>query len=77
MLSVNDLPPEIRWAKAPVEDHGCPFELPEDGIDLEAVERGLVLQAFERTKHNQPAAAGLLGISRCALRYRLEKYGLL
>jgi DNA-binding protein Fis len=31
---------------------------------------------LERTHGNQSAAARLLGISRYALRYRLEKFGL-
>jgi DNA-binding NtrC family response regulator len=46
-------------------------------VDLESVERGLVIQALERTHFNQSASARLLGISRYALRYRMEKYGML
>lgn len=49
------------------------FVLPPEGIELEALERSLVAQALERTEGNQSAAARLLGISRYALRYRLEK----
>ena len=33
-------------------------------------------QALARTTGNQSAAARLLGISRYALRYRMEKFGL-
>ena len=79
-IEIDDLPPEIRWAK---QEHagravgGCPFVLPEQGVDLESVERGLVIQALERTRFNQSASARLLGISRYALRYRMEKYGML
>ena len=54
----------------------CPFVLPEDGVDLEAVERGLLEQALSRTSGNQSAAARLLGITRYALRYRMAKFGL-
>jgi two-component system, NtrC family, response regulator AtoC len=50
--------------------------LPEGGVDLEAVERGLIDQALARAKGNQTQAARLLGITRYALRYRLEKHGL-
>ena len=61
-------------AGAPMD--GCPFELPMDGVDLEAVERGLLQQALARTSSNQSAAAKLLGISRYALRYRMETFHL-
>ena len=45
-------------------------------MDLEAVERGLLVQALARTRGNQSAAARLLGLSRYALRYRMEKFQL-
>jgi two-component system response regulator AtoC len=82
VLQSQDLPPEIRYATqprpaAPAEAHGCPFVLPEEGVNLEEVDRGLLLQALDRTDGNQSAASRLLGISRYALRYRMEKYGLL
>jgi two-component system response regulator AtoC len=79
VIRAEHLPAEIRFARAPAAGNtgrGCPFELPEDGVDLEAVERGLLTQALGRTNGNQSAAARLLGISRYALRYRMEKFGL-
>lgn len=54
----------------------CPFTLPEKGVNLEAVERGLLAQALERTRGNQSRAARLLGITRYALRYRMAKFRL-
>ncbi|HKA44600.1 MAG TPA: sigma-54 dependent transcriptional regulator [Burkholderiales bacterium] len=51
-------------------------EIPSAGIDLEQVERDLVLQALERTGWNVTRAARLLGLSRDTLRYRIEKYQL-
>jgi DNA-binding protein Fis len=53
-----------------------PFALPSGGISLEDVEKSLLVQALERSKYNQSKACLLLGISRHALRYRLEKFGL-
>ncbi len=78
VIRAEHLPPEIRFARASTTSSGkgCPFELPEEGVDLEAVERGLLTQALGRTNGNQSAAARLLGISRYALRYRMEKFGL-
>jgi two-component system response regulator AtoC len=76
VIQVADLPAELRH-QAPAEragaGGGCPFVLPEEGVNLEAVEQGLLDQALARTQGNQSAAARLLGITRYALRYRLEK----
>ncbi|TCT15569.1 DNA-binding NtrC family response regulator [Natranaerovirga pectinivora] len=52
------------------------FELPEEGIDLEEVEKNLILQAVEKAKGNQTEAAKLLGITRQTLIYRMNKYEL-
>ncbi len=52
------------------------FQLPPDGINLEEVERQLVVQALERAGGNQTHAGQLLGINRDQVRYRIEKFGL-
>ena len=49
------------------------FRLPSTGISLEEVELAFVQQALELASGNQTRAAQLLGISRDALRYRLQK----
>ncbi len=77
VIGVDHLPPEIRYGGHTALSSKAPFTLPPEGVDLEAVERSLLLQAMERTQGNQSAAARLLAISRYALRYRLEKYGML
>jgi len=51
-------------------------ELPAAGIDLELLERSLVVQALERTGWNQTRAAALLGLNRDQIRYRIEKFHL-
>lgn len=53
------------------------FELPEEGIDLDHVEKSLIEQALVRTEGNKAQAARLLSISRSTLLYRLEKHGLI
>jgi two-component system response regulator AtoC len=45
-------------------------------IDLESVERALIEQALTHTGWNRARAAGLLGLTKETLRYRIEKYGL-
>ncbi|MBI4821722.1 MAG: sigma-54-dependent Fis family transcriptional regulator [Deltaproteobacteria bacterium] len=78
-LRFEDLPPEIKdggpigpVVRAPKPVAGSPADFPE----LEAAERQLILQALERTSHNQSAAARLLGISRDTLRYRMKRHGI-
>ena len=51
-------------------------ELPATGIDLEQLERSLVVQALERSSWNQTKAATLLGLNRDQIRYRIEKFKL-
>lgn len=51
------------------------MELPEDGVNLDALERELVVQALKRTGGNQTKAAALLGLNRDQIRYRIEKFG--
>ncbi len=50
--------------------------LPADGVNLEELERSLVVQALERAGGNQTRAAALLGLNRDQIRYRVEKFGL-
>jgi transcriptional regulator with GAF, ATPase, and Fis domain len=52
------------------------FRLPPAGVNLDEVERQLLLQALERANGNQTQAAQLLGINRDQVRYRIEKFGL-
>ena len=79
VIRLEHLPHELRnraSGRGGVASH-AQFALPEDGIDLEDVERSFLIQALERSGGNQSAAARLLAISRYALRYRMEKFGLM
>jgi transcriptional regulator with PAS, ATPase and Fis domain len=49
-------------------------ELPATGLNLDDVERDLVVQALTRTGWNQARAAKLLGVNRDQIHYRIEKY---
>lgn len=52
------------------------FNLPQNGINLEEVEKSLIQQALDISNGNQTQAAKLLGITRHTLIYRIEKYNL-
>ncbi len=55
---------------------GDKVELPAGGIDLDELERSLVMQALERSGWNQTKAAALLGFNRDQIRYRIDKFKL-
>jgi DNA-binding NtrC family response regulator len=71
LLEPSDFP--LLGASGPLSNA---FDLPAQGVDLESLERSLVIQALERCGGNQTRAAALLGMNRDQIRYRIEKYGL-
>jgi len=68
------LPPEISHS-APVVERPAAFELGPEGIDLDRLERDLLMEALNRTEGNRTEAGRLLGLSRHQIRNRLRKYG--
>ena len=63
-------------AMAKAVSAGNEFELPAAGVDLEELERSLLIQALRRCHGNQTRAGGLLGLNRDQIRYRIEKFEL-
>jgi DNA-binding NtrC family response regulator len=61
---------------APVTPAETSFQLPDNGIDFEEMEKSLMLQALEKAKWNKTKAAKLLHLSPPTFYYRLEKHGL-
>ena len=62
------------------EEHAVEHDPGMEGLPLperlEAIERKSILEALERTRYNQTAAAKLLGISFRALRHRIQRLGI-
>lgn len=52
------------------------FTLPLEGFRLDSFEADLIYQALKRTNGNRSQTAKLLGITRDALLYRIQKHGL-
>jgi hypothetical protein len=75
VIEVEHLPAEVR-TQANARGPRRTFDLPCEGIDLESVERELVIQAITQAKGNKTRAGRLLGLNRDQVRYRLAKYGL-
>jgi DNA-binding NtrC family response regulator len=71
-LSADQFPVVSKAATALTET----VPLPVAGIDLEQLERSLLVQALERSGWNQTKAASLLGLNRDQIRYRIEKFKL-
>lgn len=74
-ITVQDLPEEILIEQKP-ETENFTIPIPEEGIDLEKVEKDLILQALKNKNWNQTQAAKLLNISRNSLIYAIQKYGI-
>jgi DNA-binding NtrC family response regulator len=72
-IQAENLPPEIRRPGVPGR---AGFRLPEQGVDLEAVEADFIRQAVTMTGGNRSKAARLLGITRDTLLYRMRKHAL-
>ncbi len=72
-FDAENLPPEMR---RPTRNDGVGafLPLPDEGIVLEDVERGLIAEALEKARGNRSEAARLLGVTRDTLLYRMKKY---
>jgi DNA-binding NtrC family response regulator len=70
-LTLRDVPVAAGTARLTEQ-----IDLPAVGIDLEQLERSLVVQALDRSGWNQTKAAGMLGLNRDQIRYRVEKFKL-
>ncbi|MBI4817243.1 MAG: sigma-54-dependent Fis family transcriptional regulator [Deltaproteobacteria bacterium] len=75
-LRLEHLPEEIR-KHAREGTPGSVKATLEVGIELDAAERKLIVDALNRTNGNQSKAARILGVTRDTLRYRMKKHGLL
>lgn len=73
-VSTNDLPENLIATTGHAAN--VLIQLPDDGIDLEEVEREILRQALDKHDWNQTRAAQYLNITRSALIYRMQKYGL-
>lgn len=78
-LELEDVPAEIRNAGEPDRLESAeqpPFELPDDSLDLMALERTILAAALEKHDGNKSATARYLNLPRHKLLYRIDKFGL-
>jgi DNA-binding NtrC family response regulator len=77
-IQPENLPMEFRQSASAsqCEIADSIFTLPDEGINLERVEKNIIRQALAKSQGNRSRAARLLGISRDTLLYRIKKYTL-
>lgn len=73
-LSLKDVPENIKNPESASDNLW--FSLPAEPINLESVEAEIIRAALNRFGGNQSRTARYLGITRSALIYRMQKYGL-
>jgi two-component system, NtrC family, response regulator len=74
VIGLDDLPARLRAGQQGIGR--LRIELPDEGLSLETVERDLLKAALEKHDWNQTRAAAYLDITRSALLYRMQKFGL-
>lgn len=82
VITAENLPWKIKGdrpaaASEAAISQGGVITLPDSGVNIDEVERELLVQALTKTEYNQTRAAKMLGLSRDALRYRMKKYDML
>jgi DNA-binding NtrC family response regulator len=75
IIEERDLPQEVLSPFA-ISNHCAGIDVPEAGLDLEALEKHLLTRAMEKSGGVIARAARLLGLTRRTLEYRLDKYGI-
>ncbi|MEK7857088.1 MAG: sigma 54-interacting transcriptional regulator, partial [Acidobacteriota bacterium] len=73
-LTLSDVPDSIK--NLPSVSGDLWFSLPPDPINLDDLEREIIRTALLRHEGNQSQTSKYLGITRSALLYRMQKYGL-
>lgn len=73
-IDITNLPEEMKMQ--PQTGIAALLSLPENGLDLESLEIGLMDQALQASNGNKSRAARLLGLTRDTFLYRLKKYAL-
>jgi DNA-binding NtrC family response regulator len=80
VIGVESLPWKIKGERGAELQKEAPlqagFVLPDRGVNIDDVEKELLVQALEKSGKNQTRAAKMLGLSRDALRYRMKKFDL-
>lgn len=59
-----------------VDNEPVVVSVPPSGVDLDGIERALIVYVLDAANGNRTRSAKLLRLTRSALLYRMQKYGL-
>ncbi|HTZ18015.1 MAG TPA: sigma-54 dependent transcriptional regulator [Dissulfurispiraceae bacterium] len=76
IIMPEHLPKEIAGHPAGKASFSGEFSLPDQGLNLDDLEKQLIIQALTKAGGNKTVAAKLLGLSYDSLRYQIKKFGL-
>lgn len=78
VVDPKHLPPEINLAEQAVSmpQSSEEYILPENGVDVEELEKSLISQAMKRSGNNQKQSANLLHMKYDTFRYKFKKHNL-
>ena len=76
IIMPDNLPKEITRQMNGEVRVPCEFVLPEQGLNLDDLEKQLIMQALAKAGGNKTLAAKLLGLSYDSLRYQIKKFNL-
>ena len=74
VIGTGALPNHVT-GRGPIEGTAGAITIPEEGLNLEALEEDLIRQAIRKAQGNKTRAAELLGITRRTLYSRLDRMG--
>jgi two-component system NtrC family response regulator len=74
IITIEDLPEQI--SQPPAHAANLLLRFPPEGLSIEQVERDIIQHALEMHGGNRTHSARYLDITRSALLYRMQKYGL-
>ena len=73
IITIDDLPANIKTDSSVISGK---FQLGEEGVNLDELEKDLIIQALQKTTGNKTKAAELLGITRRRLYSMMERFGI-
>jgi transcriptional regulator with GAF, ATPase, and Fis domain len=76
LITAEHLPIELARREEASRSVAASGAFPAGGVDLQVVERDLIVKALHTSRNNRAHAARLLGITRAQLYRRLQKHGL-
>lgn len=76
LVQVKHLSFLTGFRKPTPSEINCEIQIPPSGIDIEELNKSLLIQALRMSRGNKTKAAKLIGLTRATILYRMDKYGI-